>query len=328
MRMGLGVLVLAAAIGAASSPLGVDAILTKHLGFNAADLAKVERGEVVGKTLPADGNEVAIAAAAMFAVPISFYLAQFERIDEFKRGPEVLHVRRFSSPPAASDVNALTLEDGDVEALRECRSADCDVKLDVAGMERVRRSDTAGAFRAYLAEYAANYLRTGNSALMEYQDEEKRPVADGLRAIIKRLPYLSANWPAVARAVGDYNGTLPEGLRDFSFWSKEKPPGKPIVSLTHAIIQPERDGVAVVATKQLYASHYMEASLGLTILVKRDTAAGPRTLVVYINRTRVDLFEGVLGRVKRTIVRARARGTAERSLGGLRNRLHTQWAAK
>jgi hypothetical protein len=111
------------------------------------------------------------------------------------------------------------------------------------------------------------------------------------------------------------------------YWSKEKVGPRPVVSLTHVIIRPPGDGVATIATKQLYASHYTTGSLGLTILADRTADKGPRTLVVYLNRTRVDVFDGVLSAVKRPIVRSRARSGAVRMMTGLRTRLEAQFRA-
>ena len=69
-----------------------------------------------------------------------------------------------------------------------------------------------------------------------------------------------------------------------------------------------------VASKQIYAMHYYDASLGLTLLVPDATAAEPATYVVYVNRSRIDLFEGVFGGMIRRIVAGRARGLVSEQL--------------
>ena len=123
------------------------------------------------------------------------------------------------------------------------------------------------------------------------------------------------NWPDVYAALAQFSGKLPDGLDGFTYWSKEKVGPRASVTLTHVIIRPPIGGVAVIASKQIYASHYVTASLGLTVLVDQGSAAGPRTLLVYMNRTRVDLFGGFLGGVKRPLVRSRAKSGAERMIG-------------
>jgi len=53
--------------------------------------------------------------------------------------------------------------------------------------------------------------------------------------------------------------------------------------------------------------HYYDASLGLTLLVPDRTASVPATYVIYLNRSRIDLFDGMFGGVARRIVAGRAR---------------------
>jgi hypothetical protein len=303
--------------------------LRTHGGFSPDDIASLDRGESIAHSINADGSEVAIAAATMMAIPIEFYLQRFQAIESFKQSADVLQVGRFSTVPSAVDLRALTLDAGDVSALRQCRVGDCDVKLDATGITRLSRApDISEAFRSHLAAYAARYLQEGNAALMTYHDKrDPHPLAGDLERIAARSSYLPELSSAIRSAVVDFRGTLPADLGQFLYWSKEKPPGKAIVSVTHAIIHPETQGVAVVATKQLYASHYMTGSLGLTVLVNRGAAGAPRTLIVYVNRTRVDVFDGVLGPVKRPIVRARARGSAQHLLDRLRQRLEAEYRA-
>jgi len=306
-----------------------ETLLGTHFGFSADDVRRVERGEAVAVSLPGDGAEVALAASAILRIPLAFYLERFRVIETFKRSAEVQQIGRFSVPPSAADLRPLTLDPGDIGALRACRPGGCDVKLDAAGIERARgAADVEGILREHLAAYAARYLREGNAALMEYHDRQTpQRIAGELRLILERSPYLKQHWPALAAAAGSFTGSLPDPLQHFLYWSKEKPAAKPVVSLTHAIVQPPAGGTAAVVTKQIYASHYMTGSLGLTVLVERGTAESPRTQLIYVNRTRLDVFDGVLGKLKRPLVRSRARSGAEQMLTGLRTRLESEFRA-
>lgn len=330
---GIRLLSVAIALGCvgltARMTLDPHAFLRTHGGFSPDDIANLNRGESIAHSINADGSEVAIAAAAIMTIPIEFYLQRFQAIESFKQSSDVQQVGRFSSVPSAPDLRALTLDAGDVSALRQCRAGNCDVKLDATGIAQLSRApDISEAFRRHLAAYAARYLREGNAALMTYHDKrDPHALAGDLERIVAGSSYLPELSSAIQSAVVDFRGTLPADLEQFLYWSKEKPPGKPIVSVTHAIIHPETQGVAVIATKQLYASHYMTGSLGLTVLINRGAAGAPRTLIVYVNRTRVDVFDGVLGRLKRPIVRSRARGSAEHLLERLRQRLETEYRA-
>jgi hypothetical protein len=275
---------------------------------------------------------VAIVTAALMAVPSEFFLDRFRRIEQFKKSAEVQQIARLGAAPSASEFAGLTLESSELKDARQCRVGRCAFKLDAAGIERMRaaRDDQAAmdALRAHLAEYVSEYLQKGNSALMEYRDRSRPLAMTGqLQRILGDSPFLQKEWPALHAAVGAFPGTLPQELEHFVYWSKEKVGPRPVVSLTHVIIRPPGDGVATIATKQLYASHYTTGSLGLTILADRTADKGPRTLVVYLNRTRVDVFDGVLSAVKRPIVRSRARSGAVRMMTGLRTRLEAQFRA-
>lgn len=304
--------------------------LTKHAGFSASQLKRIDRGEVVAHSLSAEAAEVALAAGALVKVPVSFYLERFRSIESFKRSAEVIQIGQFSDPPAVADLRGLTIDADEIQYLRDCRPGACDLQLpDDAFARLAGRTDVDQAFREWLAEYSARYLREGNAALASYHNTRTlKPVATPLKKILARWPPLHDQWPAVGAALGDFAGRLPDGLQQFLYWSKEKPPGNVVINVTHVIIKPETDGVAVLATKQIYASHYMHASLGLSVLIDRSTAEGPRTLVVYMNRTHVDLFDGVMGKMIRPVVRSRARGGAERLIGRLRTRLEADWAAR
>ena len=60
--------------------------------------------------------------------------------------------------------------------------------------------------------------------------------------------------------------------------------------------------------------HYYDASLGLTVLVPDRGAATPTTYVVYLNRSRIDLFDGMFGSVARRLVAGRAKGLVAEQL--------------
>jgi hypothetical protein len=73
--------------------------------------------------------------------------------------------------------------------------------------------------------------------------------------------------------------------------------------------------------------HYYDASLGLTLLVRDGAASSPATFVVYLNRSRIDVFDGVLGGIARTLVSAKARSLVSEQLARLRRTLEPQFVA-
>jgi hypothetical protein len=103
-------------------------------------------------------------------------------------------------------------------------------------------------------------------------------------------------------------------VSEFLYWSIETFGLKPVTSITHVSIyvQPER---TVVASKQIYASHYFDASLGLTAALDDPGAvSGPGMYLLYLNRSRIDLLSGFFGGLRRAVLRGRLRDGMRRNL--------------
>jgi hypothetical protein len=56
----------------------------------------------------------------------------------FRKVPEVLQIGRFSAAPTIEDLQGLTWEASDIDALRRRTPGQCDVKIGVAGLERLK----------------------------------------------------------------------------------------------------------------------------------------------------------------------------------------------
>jgi hypothetical protein len=324
-------------LGAAVTGFDVTPLLRSHCHFSTNDIARVSSGRSVARTLDASSDEAAICAAIDMAVPTDFYLERFREIETFKRADGVLQIGRFGPTPSAADMAALTLSDQEINELRTCQPGECPFKLDAGGIERVRAVNLTGpaarpraeaVIRAHLAEYVARYLREGDAALMTYADEEPpRAIPGDLHRILERSPYLAGTLQPVAEAVGSFTGALPDGVDHFVYWSQESIARRPVLSITHVLIVHPVPGVTVMASKQIYASHFFHASLGLTMLVDQASTGAPPTRVVYLNRSRVDAFDGMLGGVKRSVARSRARAAADRLLQGLATRLQDDYGS-
>ena len=307
------------------------AFLRTYAGFTSQDLARVAAGTAVARSLTAEPDEVAVAGAVFMAVPRQTWVERFRDIESFKRNPAVLAIGRFASPPSASDMRSLSLEEDDVDALRKCRPGDCGMRMDQAAMARIQSVGLQGAgaeeratnaVREVLSGYAADYLRRGDAALMEYNDRQRpRRIAAELGMIVKRSPYFEAELSGMRGDVAGFAGIAGSANEHLVYWSVEKIASTPTISLTHAIIAAPTSGVTGIATRQIYGSHFFHASLGLTILADTAGPTAPGVTVIYINRTRVDAFTGLLGPVKRAAVRSRARSGTERLLRDLRTRL-------
>ncbi len=313
----------------------------EHYGAaNDSELRRLQAGQPVAKLLETtERREVAVFGMIQINVPAEFFVEQFRDIVRFKESPMVPQIGKFSDPPRPEDLGRLTMEESDLEALTHCRAGDCPVKASAEIMERFRREAAASpvskergnsAVRKILAEYARDYAEHGNSALLAYRDK-KQPVRlqEEFLSLLAESSYLPEYAPRLLDNLIKFPRAGSPEVKSFLYWSKESYGLKPVVSITHAIIYPtEREGRpwCFLASKQIYASHYYEASLGLTIVVEETTEPSrPRISVLYLNRTRVDALRGWFVTLKRYFLAGRIRSGMEQNLRLVKNRLETRY---
>jgi hypothetical protein len=107
---------------------------------------------------------------------------------------------------------------------------------------------------------------------------------------------------------------------DFLYWSKEKLTSGAFVTITHVTIVCPGRSLCVVATKDVYSSRYVDASLALSIV--SDVTGGVDTIyLVYVNRSRANALKGLFSGLRRSIVERRARGELEENLRRIKLRL-------
>ena len=313
--------------------------LTSAFDLSATEIARLDRGEVISRTLEVTNRrEVATLGIVRIDTSPSRYVERLADITTFKRTGDVLQVGMFSSVPQAADMASLRLDEAELKRLRACRVGSCDMRLPADVIERVQRdihwdapdaSRHANALiRQQLVDYVARYRQRGSAAAMEYADREPRLNAAGeFAALLQADTFMSRYAPRLRRHLLDYPAASGEGMTDFVYWSKELIRGRPVISITHVATAAAVDDSPVayaIGSKQIYAMHYYDASLGLTLLVPDRRPGASATFVVYLNRSRIDLFGGLFGGVARRIVAVRALGLVAEHL----QRLQRVLAAK
>jgi len=303
------------------------AFLMTAFNLSAADVASLDRGEVVSRTLEAKHRrEVATLGIIRVKTAPAVYVERLADITKFKRTEDVLQIGVFGLEPQPADVASLHIDDGDVKLFRGCRVEDCELRLPAEIIERARQgidwraADAPGKaaqlLRQMLVDYVARYRQGGAAAGFEYADRKPRlNVASEFAAMIAGDPVTSAYAGRLRQHLLDYPRSSVEKVTDFVYWSKERVRGRPVISITHVATVAAGDDSPVayaIGSKQIYAMHYYDASLGLTLLVPDRTAPG--TYIVYLNRSRIDLFDGMFGGVARRIVASRAKGVVAEQL--------------
>ena len=303
--------------------------------LSSAEIGRLDHGEVISRTLDVKNHrEIATLGIVRINTSPSTYVERLADITTFKRTEGVLQIGRFSSIPQLGDVASLSIDEPDLKRLRECRVEDCDVRLSADVIERVQREidwHAADAsrqatllIRQLLVDYVARYRQGGTAAAMEYADRGPRlNVGREFAALLEADTVTSSYAPRLRRHLLEYP-TSTERMTDFVYWSKELVRGRPVISITHVATAAAIDDSPVaytVGSKQIYATHYFDASLGLTFLVPDRSAASSGTFVVYLNRSRIDLFDGLFGGVARRMVAGRARGLVAEQLQRLQGAL-------
>lgn len=299
------------------------------------DRARLDRDQVLTRTLSGKDGQLAVFVATRLKAQPDALVAWTRAIAELKRSTFVLAIGRFSDPPSRSDLEQLTLDEPDLDAIRRCRPGACGLMLsagDIESLTAVVASAGAGwqdaaqrELRRLLTERVIQYRAGGLASLSPPADRKNpRSAADALSAIVERSPYLRKLPSVVAWLKEDPRAD--SGVESFFYWSKEHyGRGKPVISVTHVgIVRPQSDHrlpAVLVAGKQIFATHYIEGGLGLTMIL-RDATNGTLYLA-YVNRTQVDMLRGFFGGFVRGVLEGGVERQAPLIMRGLRTRLES-----
>ena len=323
-------------IAARRGTSAAESFLAAQFLFDTGDFKDLAERRAVMRPLPAaDGREVAMVGVIRMRVPPSFYVDQLRAIETFKRDEAVLQIGVFHQPPSLADAEALTLEPEDIDRLQHCRPGNCKVQLSERAMQRFHDDVRWGTpeapaeanrlMRELLVELVNRYRQVGDAALMTYADGD-RPlsVADQFRALLDSGSAVLTRFPRLYEHMLAFPRAPAADVEDVVYWSKEKMGPATVIGVTHLAIVPlsgQFPVVYAVASKQLYATHYFDASLGLTLLLTDDAAPDSASYLVYVNRSRLDILGGFWGGLKRPVLRSRARSAAAHHLVQVRDRV-------
>ena len=315
--------------GAAETPAHL--FMRNVVHFAEDEIQSVDGGRIVTRQLPAvDKPEIAAFGAVRVKADKALALRRYREAGFLRQGPSVLQSGRFSSPPALSDLDALTLEDADVQAAQKCRPGDCALKLARSAIERVRAEVTGplveakpkatALVRRMIVEYVAAYQAGGIAALATYNDKEKPQEAPAeFRKLLAASPFLVEYVPEFHRYAEEYPRGRLEGAEDFFYWTKDKFGPKPTISVYHVTLwrDPRNPGRAVVCSKRIYASHYFQSGLDLVALV--DAPSGEKAFYLMdLHRVRIDPPTGMLSGVLLGKIKGGIEASVSERLGSAR----------
>jgi hypothetical protein len=335
MRLALACLALLAAAPAPALRPELAKVLSTHLKFSPGDLNDLQSGKVVKHGLSASASgEIAVVGAVRVRAPMRRLIDGVRDIAQFKRGPAVLEIGRFSDPPVAADLNGLTVTHDDFDA-DECRIGDCDVQLPAEAIERVprdragtdgaqRQAETERWFKQVLLEHVSAYWSGGANRIRRY-DGDSPSVEPGkeFEAVLKNAPAAGALVPDLPTHLTDFPAHRLENAEDFLYWSKEKFGLGPFITVTQVTIVCPDDALCIIASKDVYSSRFLDASLSLTI-ASVDAGDPSAFYLVYSNRSRASALKGLFASVRKAIAERRARGGLDETLKTVKGRLEAR----
>ena len=286
-------------------------ILQEKAAFEPADLNALQLNQPVVRLAPvADKREVAVAGVVNVRASAEEFLKSYRDSMTRKSNAAILEIGGFGKEPALSDLNNLSIEARDIEDLKECAAGDCQVKLSAAMIARFRKeidwespehpAQVTNLFKQILLDYVRDYKARGEAALIEYSDKRNKiSLAAEHRALAGAPSYIND-------ALADRKSL--ELIEDAIVWSKIKFGLKPVLAINHITIYRRKGDVGpqvLVASKQIYANHYFNASNALTAFVNVP-GANEGAYLVYENRSLADGLEGPFARIKREVVEKKA----------------------
>jgi hypothetical protein len=312
-----------------TAPVSVFDLFAPDVVLAGDDRGRLDGGDPLVRVVARRDGLLSLSAVVRADVTAERLLAWSAAVEALQQGRYVPQIGRFSSPPRLKDLAGLVIDPDDLRDVAGCRPGNCDLKLsgaEIAALGRARDTAELDAIlrRQFLAR-AADYLARGDACALPYHDHEDLVFpSEHFGALLRGFSFISRDLPCYA----DYLRAYPFALSDshiqqsFLYWSKEDLGMKPIISITHfSAARFDTPGLpdAVVVARQVYATHYRNAAITVTALVTENH----RRYLVYLNRSHVDAFQGLLGGMVRRVVERRVKAEAPSVLRGLRLRLES-----
>ncbi|HTE45366.1 MAG TPA: hypothetical protein VK636_09005 [Gemmatimonadaceae bacterium] len=308
LRSALSIIALSCFVAHASAraqqpPPQLSAFLDQTVGLSAKQLASLEQGQPVTKVLrTAIDRDVAVAGIITVDVPRAWFVEHFMTVDRPLRSPTRSLSGVFSTPATASDVGNLALSKNDVKDLKACRPRSCNFKLPASGMAFLSTNvdwnspnvstELLQYAREQMAAYVNDYRVRGSEAMIIYDDQPTVKSSDALDGLIAQSPYLYPSTAPFQKYLLTYPAEKLDSVSNMIFWSQDQMPHtRPILTIRQLSIftPPDPGNVTLVATKQLWADHYLEASLDVLAVIDRSSAAAHESVyLVALRQYRFD----------------------------------------
>ncbi len=170
-----------------------------------------------------------------------------------------------------------------------------------------------------------NYMNGGNTALGVYRDKNHpAAVAETFEALITRLSALPEYLPELNEYLREYPKAQSDKVQAGFYWEEVNFGLKPTFQILQRVVyrgaSPSEPAYAL-AEKQLYASHYFETALDLTVCV-RD-AQRPGFYIITVKGSKQAGLTGLKGSIVRKVAVDKARSSLGRVLATIKKTLES-----
>lgn len=318
-----------------------DKFYREYVGLTDGQIASIRSGKAIAKIVDSSTpDEVFVFGSVYINSTPESYLKFTSDIDQLRKLPDYLAIRKFSDPPRLSDLEGFTLDDDDIKELKDCKPGDCKVQLPAESMAEFQKqvnwsapdvADQVNHLGQNMAlEALQQYIHGGNEALGTYRDK-KHPtgVAETFASLLSRSKALPVYLPQLDRYLLDYPAAPSDQIQSQFYWEKVNFGLKPTLRIVQAIVfhgANSTEPAYAVAVKQLYASHYFETALDLTVCVRDTNTSGPPHgfYLITIKGSQQAGLTGFKGGIVRHVAVDKTRSSLERALASIKQKLESQ----
>jgi hypothetical protein len=308
----------------------------EFVGLSEDQIAAIRSGKAVAKVIESrTPDEVFVFGSVYVEGSPESYLKLASDVNALRKLPGYLAIQSFSDPPQFSDLEGFTLEKQDLDELKNCKVGHCEVQLPTEAMEGFKQSidwsapDVADRVNQLARQMALqallNYMNGGNTALGVYRDKNHpAAVAETFETLITRLSALPVYLPELNEYLLEYPKTKSDKVQAGFFWEEVNFGLKPTFRIVQRAVYrgtSPSDPAYAIAEKQLYASHYFESALDLTVCV-RD-AQRPGFYIITVKGSKQAGLTGLKGSIVRKVAVDKARSSLERVLVTIKQRLES-----
>lgn len=290
-------------------------LLQSVAGFKPGDLQRLRAGEAVVTLLPSESaSDLFVAGAVHIRGNPRDYVQWASNIENLRQSSQYRAVGYIGEPAKPEDFNGMALSDSELKELLRCKPGSCNYQLPASTIAAFRESiadspsQSKTAALQKLRELAAlrvnQYRQSGNSALGTYVDKKLSvDVREQFADLTTRVNGLSKFMPSLNRHLLEYPEYQIPGAQNLFYWEDVEFGLKPTFRINHLTSYGD-DEIHVVAIKQLYASHYFQVALDLSVCVPAKEGG---FYLINWRGSRQDGLSGLTGSILRKVVAGKIR---------------------